>query len=232
MLSPMKLTSLNLMGRHKWRERAPLIVDYLQSTSPDIVFFQEVVYLPEESSLTQPAELNKKLGYEYEQTVVSRLQTSDEYECYREGLSVFSKHPITHSETLVLKQNKNDHLQRIVQLFDVKIQGSVVKYANVHFAQNPELAYDNLEELLQILESRGERRIIVGDFNMPDLKHVPLWQKEYMASTDDYYISFPTNDDRIDFVLIPKTDVIVDVSVSPDGLSDHRALTAEIRLNK
>ncbi|MDB5160470.1 MAG: hypothetical protein JWO99_733 [Candidatus Saccharibacteria bacterium] len=231
MLSRMKLTSLNLMGRQNWRERAPLITDYIQAINPDIVFFQEVVYLPEESSLTQPAELNKKLGYEYEQSVVSRLQTSDQYESYREGLSVLSRYPIIYSETLVLKQNEHDHLQRIVQLFNVNQNGQIAKYANVHFAENPEMAYENLEELLEILESRQERRVIVGDFNMPDLKHTHLWQKEYVASTDEFYISYPANNDRIDFVLIPKADTIVDVSVSPDGLSDHRALTAEIHLN-
>ncbi len=226
-----KITSLNLMGRHSWPQRAPLIVDYIQSTSPDVVFFQEVVYLPEESSVTQTDELNKKLGYGYEQSVVSRLQKSDTYESYREGLSVLSRHPIIYSETLVLKQNEHDHLQRIVQLLNINQNGTIVKYANVHFAENPEMAYENFEELLGIIESREEQRVIVGDFNMPDLKHNQLWQKDYVSSTDEFYIRYPANNNRIDFVLIPKTDEITAITVSPDGLSDHRALTAEIHIN-
>ena len=228
----MKITSLNLMGRINWVEREPLIVDYLKAVDSDIVVFQEVVYLPEVSPLTQTDELKKKLGYEFTQTVVSRLQTCDIYENYREGLAVFSKYPVTYSETLVLKKNPHDHLQRIVQLFDVNHHGHTIKYVNLHFAENPEMAYENLEELLQILRGRGERRIIIGDFNMPDLKHTLLWQDEYTSSTDDFYISFPQNNDRIDFVLVPKTDKLISVEVSVDGLSDHRALTAELHVDK
>ena len=220
------------MGRIGWQERAPLIVEYIQSTDPDLVFFQEVVYLPEESSLTQTDELNKKLGYEYEQSVVSRLQTSPKYESYREGLSILSKYPIIYSETLVLKQNEHDHLQRIVQFLNINKDGEIIKYANVHFAENPEMAYENLEELLGIIESREEKRVIIGDFNMPDLKHTPLWQNDYVSSTDTFYISYPTLNHRDDFVLVPKGGEIKEVSVSPDGLSDHRALTAEIQLGE
>ena len=226
----MKLTSLNLNGHNHWAKREPGILEYLKSEDPDIIFFQEVVYLPEVSPYTQTTLLNKHLKYPFEQSVISRLQVGIHHPVYREGLSVLSKFPITKSETLVLKQDPNDHLQRIVQLFDIVQHGYTVKFANIHFAQNPEHAYDNLAELLEILKSRKEKRIIVGDFNMPDLKHTPLWQHDYRASTSEYYISFPTNNDRIDFVLMPKSDTIVDVSLSPDGMSDHRALTANIRI--
>lgn len=224
----MKLTTLNLQGFVDWEKREPGIVSYLNNSESDIIFFQEVVYIPEISPFSSSVLINKKLHYPYEQTVVSRLQTSHNYETYREGLSVLSKFPITHSETLVLKQNQHDHLQRIVQLFDVSIDGVTTKFANIHFAQNPELAYEHLEELLEILEQREERRIITGDFNMPDLKHIALWQKHYNASTADYYISFPGNNNRIDFVLIPKSQKITKTALSPDGISDHRAVTVDI----
>ena len=228
-----KLTSLNLWGRVKWSEREPLIVEYLREVDADIVFFQEVVYLPEESAETQPTELNELLQYEHRHSIVSRLQTSPLYENYREGLCILSKYPVVQSETLVLKQNPNDHLQRIVQLFDVNQDGKVVKYANVHFAEKPEMAYEHLEELLHILRSRNEQRIIVGDFNVPDLEqHIALWQEEYVASTKERYVSYPANEFRIDYVLVPKANEIISVVVSPDGLSDHRALTVEIGLNK
>jgi endonuclease/exonuclease/phosphatase family metal-dependent hydrolase len=230
MLVDMKLTTLNLNGQNNWRKREPFILKYLTAEDADIVFFQEVVYLPEESPYTPVSLLNRRLKYPYEQSIISRLQTSTQYKDYREGLSVLSKFPITTSETLVLKQDPHDHLQRIVQLIDVNYHGHIVKLANVHFAENPELAYDHLAELLEILKSRHERRIIIGDFNMPDLKHNQLWKNTYTASTSEYYISYPTNNDRIDYVLMPKSDILVDVSLSPDGLSDHRALTANIHL--
>lgn len=228
----MKLTSLNLQGQHNWGERESAIIHHLHEEQSDVIFFQEVVYLPEQSAYTQPTLLNHHLKYPYIQSVVSRLQVGEHHPFYREGLAVLSKFPITASETLVLKQDPNDHLQRIVQLFDIEYHDYTVKFANIHFSQNPELAYDNLDELLQIIKSRKEKRIIMGDFNMPDLKHNLLWQEDYSASISDYYISFPTNNARIDFVLTPKSDTIVEVSLSPDGLSDHRALTANIRINK
>lgn len=228
----MKITTLNLFGRHNWQKRESPIVSYLRSESPDIIFFQEVVYIPEMSPITQVADINKHLSYPHQHTSVTRLQTSHEYENYREGLSILSKFPITYCETIVLKQDPNDHLQRIVQLFNVNVHGHIIKFANVHFSENPELAYLHLEELLSILKNRRETRIIAGDFNMPDLKHAPLWKKTYKASTSEYYISYPSSNSRIDYILMPKSDVFVEIRLSPDTLSDHRALTAEIKLSK
>lgn len=224
----MKLTTLNLQGFVDWDKREQAIVTYLKDTNSDIVFFQEVVFIPEISPDTSATRIGKQLDYPYTQTVVSRLQTSDLYTDFREGLSIMSKFPITHSETLVLKQNKHDHLQRIVQLFNVVHRGVTTKFANIHFAQNPELAYEHLEELLEIFKSRNEQRTIIGDFNMPDLKHLTIWQEQYNASTSEYYISFPGNNNRIDFVLTPKPTTISKMSLSPDGISDHRALTVTI----
>ncbi|MEO6109668.1 MAG: endonuclease/exonuclease/phosphatase family protein [Candidatus Saccharimonadales bacterium] len=226
----MKLTSLNLQAFINWKKREPHILRYLKNEAPDIIFFQEVVFLPEVSPNNQAVLLNRYLHYEHEQSVISRLQTSPIYKNYREGLAVLSKFPITTSETLVLNQDPLDHLQRIVQLFDIQYHGQIIKFANVHFSENPEMAYDHLDELLHILESRHEQRIIVGDFNMPDLKHVGLWQGKYLASTSQPYISKPENNMRIDYVLIPKADLILDVSLSDDTLSDHRALTLDIKL--
>lgn len=224
----MKVTTLNLQGFVDWETREPAIVTYLKDTDSDVIFFQEVVFIPEIAPYSSAVLLNQKLTYPYQQVVVSRLQESHTYKTYREGLAVVSKYPITLTETLVLKQDEHDHLQRIVQLFDVEKDGVIIKFANIHFAQNPELAYDNLEELLEILEARKERRIITGDFNMPDLKHIPLWQKHYNASVSDYYISFPGNNNRIDFVLTPKPQTTKNIVLSPDGISDHRAITVDI----
>ncbi|MDN5275513.1 MAG: hypothetical protein JWN33_162 [Candidatus Saccharibacteria bacterium] len=226
-----KITSLNLYGLNHWQQRKTAIVDYIKKEDPDIILFQEVVYLPEESPYTQTTLLNRHLEYPYEQTVVSRLQESPHYAAYREGLSVLSKYPITKSETLVLKQDPKDHLQRIVQLFDINYHGYTVKLSNVHFAELPEMAVDHLRELLGILDSRHERRIIAGDFNMPHLEdYSDLWNHGYTASISEPYISYPGENKRIDYFLMPKSNLFVDLLPSPDTLSDHRAITANILL--
>jgi len=226
----MKITTLNLWGRNNWAAREEAIHDYLQDENPEVVFFQEVVFLPEESIYTQSAELNKKLGYAFEQEAITRLQTSDIYEDYREGLAVLSRHPILKSETLVLKQDPSDHLQRIVQLLDIQIDGQIIKFANVHFGELPHHAEKHLHELLDILNRRHEQRIIIGDFNISYLDILDsIWQRRYNASTAVPYISDPGRKSRIDYILVPKPDIFANITLSKDTLSDHRALTAEIR---
>jgi endonuclease/exonuclease/phosphatase family metal-dependent hydrolase len=229
----MIITSLNLFGRFdNWSRRRTNILSYINDTEPDLMFFQEVVYLPEASPLTQVTDLNKRLEYPYyEHIAVTRLQTSDTYSEYREGLGILSKFPVLKSETLVLRQDPRDHLQRIVQLFDIDYHGYTVKFVNVHFSEHQELAALHLVELFDILASRHERRIIVGDFNIPDLeKYAELWQHDYSASSGEPYVSYPSLKSRIDYILMPKSDAFIDITVSDDGLSDHRALTADIRL--
>jgi len=225
-----RLTTLNLRGRFDWQQRESLILDYLHEQDPDIIFFQEAVYLPDLSPYNQATILNQDLKYPYEQAAIARLQTSPLYENYREGLAVLSKFPITWSETLILKQDSHDHLRRIVLLFDVNYHGHIVKYANIHLAQNPKNAVKHLEELLDILESRHERRIIIGDFNMPNLQDVDAWKANYTSSATEKYISFPSENTRIDYILMPKSDLLVDLSLSGDQLSDHRAVTVNITL--
>ena len=41
------LTSFNLQGFEEWERRKPLIVENLSQVNPDVVFFQEAVFLPE-----------------------------------------------------------------------------------------------------------------------------------------------------------------------------------------
>lgn len=232
----MKLTTLNLFGRfNNWPMRREEIVHYLSSVEADIVFFQEVVYLPDESPYAQVTELNDALTYPYEQSAVTRLQTSELYSEHREGQGIISKFPIIKSETLVLRQHPHDHLQRIVQFIDVQVNDQIVKFANVQFAELPFHAVIHFEELLDILRARNEQRIIVGDFNIPNID-VPLyakfWQQDYISSSATPYISYPSLETRIDYVLIPKTYAFGDITLSGDTLSDHRALTTDVSLSK
>ena len=68
------LTSFNLQGFEEWERRKPLIVEYLSQVNPDVVFFQEAVFLPEISPHNQAQLLNQELGYPYELSTASRMQ--------------------------------------------------------------------------------------------------------------------------------------------------------------
>ena len=227
----MKLTTLNLQGFTGWQQQEPRIVAYLQQEDPDLIFFQEVVYVPEVSAYNQVQLLNTTMSYLFEHSSTTRLQVGLEYTTYREGLSVLSKTPVVKTDTIILKKAPNDEHNRIVQLIDVFIGGQVVKFANVHFSITDvtDFATAHLVETLSILRARGEQRIIAGDFNLSNLddsRHI--WESEYLSSESTTYISFPSENKRIDYVLIPKHYSFTSIRTSDTPLSDHRAVTVAI----
>jgi endonuclease/exonuclease/phosphatase family metal-dependent hydrolase len=231
----MKITfgSLNVQAFTDWEDRKANIIDFFQHTDPDVILFQEVTFLPQINSRNQVDLLNQALAYPYENTAVTRLQKSPHFENYREGLGLISKWPILKSETIILKQQETDEHQRIVQLVDILCDNKVIKFANVHFSisdNDESFPREHLEELLEVLDSRNETRIIGGDFNMNVIDiHADLWQGKYVSSSVRPYITFPGRNKRVDYFLLPKEYAFLDITTSPDGLSDHRALiiTAE-----
>lgn len=235
MIGTMKITvsSLNVQGFFDWDGRKANIIDYLTMTSPDVIFFQEVTFLPQIASRNQVSLLNQALAYPYENTAVTRLQDSPHYENYREGLGIISKWPIVKSETIILKQQKDDEHQRIVQLVDVLHENEIVKLANIHFSisdNREDFPREHLNELLGILQARGETRIIGGDFNMNQIDlHADLWQNDYISSSVSPYITYPAMNKRVDYFLLPKNYAFIDITTSNDGLSDHRALTVSAK---
>jgi endonuclease/exonuclease/phosphatase family metal-dependent hydrolase len=226
-----KISTLNLQGFVNWSTHKPAVLDYFKNQQPDIIFFQEVVYLPQISPYNQVQELNQDLHYLFEQSSVTRLQKSPDYDVFREGLAVISKHPIVKSDVIVLKQEEGDQHNRIIQLVDLFIDGKTVKCANIHFSltEVADFATLHFKETLEILKSKGEKRIIAGDFNMVDLQAcAALWADDYTASSITPYISFPSENKTIDYILIPKENTFGSISATPNALTDHCAVTAEI----
>lgn len=227
----MKFTSLNLRGFEEWEQRRDNIVTYLRQEEPDVIFFQEVVFLPDVSPYDQVHLLNRQLEYPHSQITISRLQVGRDYPVYREGLAVLSRYPIVSSEVIVLKQEVGDEHNRILQLIDVDKNGERIKLANLHLSITDVVDYatPQLREVLDILKSRGETRILMGDFNLTNLEQTSeLWQESYIASLDVPYISYPKTNKRIDYALIPRDYVFDSISVSDDSLSDHRAVTVSV----
>ena len=227
----MKLTTLNVQGFDAWEERKSAILAHLTQQNPDIIFFQEVVYLPEVSPFTCVEVLNQSLKYPYQHDAISRLQVGLEYPVYREGSALLSKFPITKTTTIALKKEDRDEHNRILQMADILIDNEIIKVANIHLSITDffDLATPQLKEVLDILKARNEKRILVGDFNLTFLEETAeLWQDDYIASTDVPYITYPSMNKRVDYILMPKTYEFKQTSISDNSLSDHRALTVEI----
>lgn len=229
----MKLLSLNLQGFEAWEKRKSAILDYLQQESPDVLLFQEVVFLPNHTPYNQVQLLNQELrGYTFEHSAITRLQVGINDPVYREGLASLSRFPVTKTEAIILKQAEGDEHNRIIQLLDILVDGQLVKIAHVHFSLTDitDFATAHLLETLDILKSRHEKRIIMGDFNLRDelASTRAAWENDYIASTSFDYVSFIPWNDRTDYVLLPKEYSFKTFSTSPDGLSDHRAIVANI----
>lgn len=225
----MKVTTLNLAGYKNWAEREANIVSYLESTDSDIVFLQEVKFNREYSPSSQSNYLNSKLHtpYPHTQTSVSRYYVQSDGIESREGLAVLSKYPIINSEVLVLTKRPGDKHTRIIQRVDILINNQMVGFTNVHFSNN-EYSDEQLAETLQIIKDTGSTSIVLGDFNIFDIKTVSdIYSAEYAASTDFLqYVSFPSENATFDYILMPLDYTFRSLSVG-EGLSDHNALSFE-----
>ena len=226
----MRITSLNLRGLFDWDHRMPLVVAALRRLDPDVILFQEDVYLPDVSPFTPVELLNRELAYPVRHEAVTRLQQGRVHSDYREGLGLLSKHPVSMTEALVLRHEQADPHHRIVQFADVEADGATWPLVNVHLSVRDDFALEHLGELLSILRARHQSRILGGDFNVNHLeRHRGLWgEGAVLTSEVAHYESHPTSDETDDYFLVPSTWSIDRVQVSGDGLSDHRAVTVDL----
>ena len=228
----MKLTSLNLAGYKNWSERESNIVSYLDETDPDVVFFQEVRFDSKYSSFTQSKYINTRLQtpYQYSQACVSRYYMQSDGVESREGLAVLSKYPIVDSEVIVLTKQPDDKHARIIQKVDILLNDRIVTFTNVHFSNN-QYSIEQLAETLQILKNAGTTSVVLGDFNIFDINTVSdLYSSDYKASTDySQYVSFPSENVTLDYVLIPRDYTFSALSVK-ENLSDHNAISFDFTI--
>jgi endonuclease/exonuclease/phosphatase family metal-dependent hydrolase len=224
-----RITTLNLRGFFDWDARAPQIVAYLRGVDPDVILFQEVVFLPDVSPFSPVELLNRELGLPVRHEAITRLQHGQTHAVYREGLALLSRLPAASTQAIALQHEQGDPHQRIVQLVDVTAPDGVWPLVNVHLSVRDDYALRHLGEVLGILRDKGERRIIGGDFNVNHLEqHAALWHDAVLTSSVASYQSHPSSQENDDYFLVP-TDFTIDrVLVSGNDLSDHEAVTVDL----
>jgi endonuclease/exonuclease/phosphatase family metal-dependent hydrolase len=224
----MKVTTLNLAGYKNWNERVTNITTYLDDTKSDVVFLQEVKFNIEYSPFTQSKYLNSVLStpYPHSQSTVSRIFESSGSES-REGLAVLSKYPIIDSEVIVLKKREDDKHTRIIQKVALLVDSQIVNFTNVHFSNN-DYSDEQLAETLRIIKDTGNKSVVLGDFNIFDIKTVAdLYSSNYTVSTDfSPYVSFPSENVTLDYVLMPHDYAFSSLTIG-ENLSDHNAISFE-----
>ncbi len=222
----LKIISLNIAGFKDWDLRKQKIVNFLNYENADIILLQEVRFDALISEYGQSTQLNQALSetLPFTHTVISQFYQPSVGPAYREGLAILSKYPIAHSEALALFKQKDDKHPRIVQNTDIIINKQIVRITNIHLSNN-QYSIEQLRELLDIIKSRKEKRIIVGDFNIFDLeKEYELYSDDYTASSEfSNYISFPIKNQTLDYVLMPNEYSFTSFETC-EGLSDHNAL--------
>jgi endonuclease/exonuclease/phosphatase family metal-dependent hydrolase len=225
----MRITTLNLRGFFDWDARSPQILEYLRGVDADVILFQEVVFLPDVSPFSPVELLNRQLRLPVRHEAITRLQHGRTHPVYREGLALLSKVPVNGTQTLALRHEQGDPHQRIVQLADVQGDDGVWPLANVHLSVRDDFALHHLGEVLGVLQAKGERRILGGDFNVDHLEqHADLWQDAVLTSSVAEYRSHPSSAENDDYFLVPTEFRIDRVLVSGDRLSDHEAITVDL----
>ena len=228
----LKLLSINLAGYRNWGSRVKNIINLINSVSPDLVLLQEVIYDSRISAYSQSIYINQLLNepFKNSMTDVSRFYVPSVGEPYREGLAILSKYPLENGEVLSLRKEIDDEHTRIVQNVDVKYGDSIVQLSNVHFSNNKYSA-DQLSELLAILASRGEERIIVGDFNIFDIERLKsTYEEKYAVSTEfTKYVSYLPEHKTIDYMLLPREYSFAHIKTY-ENVSDHAAILYTIHV--
>lgn len=119
-----------------------------------------------------------------------------------------------------------------MQNLNLDLDGRELLLSNVHLSNN-KYSIEQLEEFLGILESRGESRVIAGDFNIFDLEGAKQLYGDKYRSSIEYktYTSFPSEGATLDYILIPRGASFESLETR-EGLSDHAALTVEVDIDE
>lgn len=226
------ILTLNLWRYYDFDVRLPNVIKSIQDNQPDIVFLQEVQIDPSISPFSQVETLKEKLP-EYTYSIHSTIYLKDSQRGQKlekpiqHGMAVLSKYPIVNSFEFFVTPNDGEVEPRSMLCFDAEIGQAVFKFANIHFANKEDRAKNQLEEFLEFLKSRGEKRILAGDFNMfklPEYDALSGYKLSYDYKPYESYQSYPKDNGCLDYVAIPDKFSFSKVELLEEYLSDHKGL--------
>lgn len=229
--------TLNLWGYHDWDNRVDAIVSLIQEHNPDCIALQEVLTNHAFSNYPQSDYIADRSGYKYRifaptyARTNSRDRAGNRTQRASYGLAFLSRYPIVSSESYFLQQYPDHDEAHTVLLCSVEVNGFLMETCTVHFANSTKHADLHLNELMDLIEKRKVRPIVLGDFNIYDLsayKNTRL--KAYTLSTDvAAYTSMPSDNGTLDYIVAPESKYHFKEVTCPNVyVSDHRALLATI----
>ncbi len=227
------ILTLNLWRYYDFDIRLPNIIKAIQDNQPDVVCLQEVQIDPSVSPFSQVEILKEKLP-EYKYSIHSTIYLKDSQrgkkleKPVQHGMAMLSKYPIVNSFEFFVTPNEGEAEPRSILCFDVEIGSGVFKFANIHFANREDWAKNQLEEFLGFLNSRGEKRILAGDFNMFKLPEYDALSGYKLSYDYKSYESYPKDGGCLDYVAIPDEFSFTKGELLEEYLSDHKGLLANI----
>lgn len=236
-----KIMTLNLWRYYEWDDRIDAIISLIQQERPDCIAFQEVLTNHAFSDFPATDFIADKCGYKYRAfaPTLARHKTRDRdgnhTQLASEGQAFLSKFPIVRSESYFLTYRPEYPEEKAVFFCTIEMNGKNIETCNVHLA-NSDVAFVQLDQLLELISKRRVQPIILGDFNiykLADRKEKGQLLRDYTLSSEIAdYISYPADKDSLDYIAVPKSKFILSDVLCPDVyVSDHRALIATIGYN-
>lgn len=227
--------TLNLWRYYDFDSRKPKIIKFLKKNDPDIIFLQGVQINQAFSPFSQ-VELIKKFLPSYKYSIHSTIYLKHFERGKRlkvpvqHGMAILSKYPILNSFEYFLAQENNESEPRSILCFDVDIKEKLYYFANIHFTNKEQTAKNELVEFLKFIHSRGEKRILAGDFNLFDLpKYSDIYVGYRLSYNFKNYLSYPNDNGCLDYVLMSDNFEFKDLRLSESGLSDHKGVFVKIK---
>jgi len=234
-----KATTLNLWGYHDWDERSDNIVAFFNQEKPDCVALQEVLTnhafsdFPSSDFIADNCDHTYRVFAPTYPRKNSKDREGNRTQRASYGQAFLSKHPIVSSESYFLKLYEEHPEENTVLFCDVEIEGRVVSFCNVHFANRTQFSELHLAELMELIQKRNVSPILLGDFNiwLRDMaRYKSQWFGNYTISSDvDAYISDPIDNDTLDYIITPNAKyAMTNVQCHDEYVSDHKAVSATI----
>ncbi len=234
--------TLNLWRYHDWDNRIDSIVSLIRDEQPDIIAFQEVMTNHAFSDFPATDVIADSCGYAYRSfaPTLARHATRDRdgnhTQLASEGQAVISKYPIIRTESYFLTYRTDYPEEKAILICDINVDGQIFELCNIHLA-NSKVAYPQLEQVLELMETRRSKPIILGDFNiykLADYKSRSRLLNDYTISSElADYVSYPGDDDSLDYIAVPKSTYTLRHIWCPDKyVSDHRAVIGDISIDR
>ena len=233
-----KIMTLNLWRYYEWDDRIGAIISLINHEQPDCIAFQEVLTNHAFSDFPASDLIADKCGYKFRAfaPTLARHKTRDKEgnhtQLASEGQAYISRVPIIKSESYFLTYHPEYPEEKTVFFCTLEIDGQQVEVCNVHFA-NSDVAYMQLDQLLELIDKRHAQPIILGDFNIYKLasyKDKNKLLKNYVLSSElKDYVSYLPDEDSLDYIAVPRSRFsLSDVECPSEHVSDHRAVIATV----